>query len=172
MDGSFLEMTYEQFIDRYHSVLRRYASQFERNTEDAQDLYQETVVKIYVHFDRWDQNRDPTNWIIQIMKRTFLDAQRSRARRPQTVAFDFFALSPVIQFEDHSPSLESVAIENDELSRSVNGLTERRQKIVKALLAGEPERVVAQNLNITQVSVRQTLCRIRKQQREKVSESV
>ena len=142
-------MSYEDFVKEYQSILLGFSRRFAGNREDAQDLYQETTIKLYKHFDSWDQSRDATNWIIQIMKRTWQDQCRARRRRVDTISFDFYAVNPVIQFRDNHQLQDELVADRSELAESIEVLTEKRQTIVNGMLVGKDIQCLAQEMDVS-----------------------
>ncbi len=53
-----------------------------RSVEDAQDLVQDTFVRAYVAFDRFQPGTNLRAWLFTILHRTRTDRLRRRARRP------------------------------------------------------------------------------------------
>jgi len=163
-------MTFEEFVQRYDSVLRGYSFRFAGNREDAQDLYQDTVIKIYKNFDSWDQTKDAGNWVIQIMKRTWLDTIRARNRRVDTISFDFHAYNPAIQFEDKQAGQDEIIHYRIEIGEDLGKLTPKRQTIVNLMLDGKDVKVISSELHVTDQVVRANLCRIRRNYRTRKKE--
>ena len=55
--------------------------------EDAEDLVQETYSTLLKR-TRFVRRRDDLAYLTQVLRNTWIDMYRSRARRPQTVSFD------------------------------------------------------------------------------------
>jgi RNA polymerase sigma-70 factor (ECF subfamily) len=71
------------------------------NAHEADDLFQETAVRVWRHFDKRPWLRSPRAWLITIAYRTFLDSRRRR----QIVASD-----GALEVIDHrQPSVEKQA---------------------------------------------------------------
>ncbi len=76
-----------------------------RNAQDAEDLVQETYLKAYRHYDKFQEGTNLKAWLFKIMKNSFINNYRKKQRTP-----------PQSDFADLEGSLESRVIE-DAVSR-------------------------------------------------------
>jgi RNA polymerase sigma-70 factor (ECF subfamily) len=76
----------EAFI--HSDSLYRTALRMTRNADDAADLVQETMVKAYRFWDRYEQGSNARAWLYKIMTNIFINSYRSKSRAPQTVAYE------------------------------------------------------------------------------------
>jgi RNA polymerase sigma-70 factor (ECF subfamily) len=72
--------TFDEFVIRYRAELYCYAMQLTRNRADADDLYQETLIKAYRAFDRLDGVANHRAWLYRIATNTFLSGRRRAGR--------------------------------------------------------------------------------------------
>lgn len=79
------------------------------NAHEADDLFQETAVRVWRHFDRRPWLRSPRAWLITIAYRTFLDGRR----RKQVVA------SGELEVIDHRLTSAEQRAEDAELQAQV-----------------------------------------------------
>jgi RNA polymerase sigma-70 factor, ECF subfamily len=83
---------------------------------DAEDLAQDTFVRAFVHFERFDPERPVLPWLIAIARRLCLDLLRRRR---------MMARSQTMPVSDHrAPSPERKASAREELSRLDRALDE------------------------------------------------
>ena len=69
--------SFDQVV-RLHSVrVFNYVFQMTRQRQDAEDLVQQTFIKAYHNFDRFDGTRPIINWLLTIARRTALNHFRS-----------------------------------------------------------------------------------------------
>jgi RNA polymerase sigma-70 factor (ECF subfamily) len=54
-----------------------------RNPADAEDLVQETFLKAYRAFDRYEQGTNLKAWLYKILTNTFINSYRAAKRRPE-----------------------------------------------------------------------------------------
>lgn len=63
----------EVLIQRYLKPIFRYAYQYTHNQHDAEDITQETFVKVWKNLKRFDAQKSFKAWIFEIAKNTALD---------------------------------------------------------------------------------------------------
>ncbi|NKB72386.1 MAG: sigma-70 family RNA polymerase sigma factor [Candidatus Latescibacteria bacterium] len=80
-------MTIDQLHQTYQEQLQRYASRLARDRDLADDLVQETFVRVLGHLDLMDQlNRSQRRaWLYQTLKRLFLDRRAAQLRQASFV---------------------------------------------------------------------------------------
>ena len=59
-----------------------------RNEDDAQDLVQETFLRAFRFFDKYEPGTNCKAWLYRILKNTFINHYRKQHRRPSEVSFD------------------------------------------------------------------------------------
>ncbi len=67
---------------RYCDSLTRYATVLGQTPQEAQDIVQETFLKVYLNQARYDPQRPFKNWILTILRRRVIDELR-RKKVPQ-----------------------------------------------------------------------------------------
>ena len=72
--------SFEDVLARYQEEIYRFATHLTRNRADADDLYQETLLKAYRAFDRLDGSANHRAWLYKIATNAFLSDRRKRAR--------------------------------------------------------------------------------------------
>lgn len=58
-----------------------------RNTEDAEDLVQETYFKAYKHYDKFQEGTNLKAWLFRILRNTFINGYRKKQNQPPQSAF-------------------------------------------------------------------------------------
>lgn len=105
-DGaSIATPTFEQVVTRYEAEIYRYAVQLTRNRTDADDLYQETLLKAYRAFGRLDDEANHRAWLYRIATNTFLSDRRKHAR--VDVLDDAIAQAIPAAAADHAAGLDA-----------------------------------------------------------------
>jgi len=66
------------FVDGLYNTAYRMT----RNAEDAEDLVQETYLKAYRYYDKFEQGTNFKAWLFKIMKNTFINNYRKRQLSP------------------------------------------------------------------------------------------
>lgn len=72
--------TFDDLLERHGAEIYRFALQLTRNRSDADDLYQETLLKAYKAFDRLGASANHRAWLYRIASNTFLSDRRKRGR--------------------------------------------------------------------------------------------
>jgi len=72
----------------FRSQLYRSALRMTRSAEDAEDLLQETYLKAYRYYNRFEEGTNLKAWLFRIMKNTFINSYRRRKARPTVVEFE------------------------------------------------------------------------------------
>jgi RNA polymerase sigma-70 factor (ECF subfamily) len=72
--------TFDEVLARYQTEIYRFATHLTRNRADADDLYQETLLKAYRAFDRLDGAANHRAWLYKIATNAFLSDRRKRGR--------------------------------------------------------------------------------------------
>ena len=88
------------FVDSLYNTAYRMT----RNSEDAEDLVQETYFKAYRHYDKFAEGTNFKAWLFKILKNSFINNYRKKQSRP-----------PQSDFADIEDSLESRV--SDEVKR-------------------------------------------------------
>ena len=80
------------FVDALYNTAYRMT----RNSEDAEDLVQETYLKAYKYYDKFSEGTNFKAWLFKIMKNTFINNYRKKQQVP-----------PQSDFNDIEDSFES-----------------------------------------------------------------
>ncbi len=69
-------------------LLYNYALRMTNNPEDANDLLQETFLKAYRFWDKYEQGTNIRAWLFRIMKNSYINRYRKETKEPQSVAYE------------------------------------------------------------------------------------
>ena len=72
------------FVDSLYNTAYRMT----RNSEDAEDLVQETYLKAYRYYDKFEEGTNFKAWLFKILKNTFINRYRKKQQEPLQSAFD------------------------------------------------------------------------------------
>jgi RNA polymerase sigma factor (sigma-70 family) len=78
-----LLMTISEFnhmLTTHTRSLKNFAFQFTRNIDDADDLYQDTVLKAINYFEKFSEGTNLKAWLFTIMRNTFINDYRKEMR--------------------------------------------------------------------------------------------
>lgn len=71
----------EKQIQLIGSTLSRFALKLTRNETDAKDLYQDTLIRIFMNKDRFEPGSNFKAWAVTIMRNIFINEFRKKVRR-------------------------------------------------------------------------------------------
>lgn len=98
-------------LDQLFRTARRYTG----NSVDAEDLVQETMLKAYRAFDRFEDGTNVRAWLLRIMTNTWITSYRKAQGRPAEVLTDDITDAQLAGQARHSstglPSAELAALE-------------------------------------------------------------
>ncbi len=83
-----LKSEFEQEAMVHTDALYRTALRMTKNASDAEDLVQETLLKAYRSFDRFEKGTNAKAWLFKIMTNTFINNYRARQKESTSVSFD------------------------------------------------------------------------------------
>lgn len=113
-------LAFERIVSEFEKPLWNYLIRLAGNRDDAEDLIQETFVKVYKHIKTIDPKKNLKSWIYTIATNTAYDHLRKR-KRESLVTLD----------EDYETNLENIAyysvsveknIENGDVLSAINRL--------------------------------------------------
>jgi len=110
---------FRELVKRYSPYVYSLAYRILGNMADAQDVSQETFVKIYRSYDQYDTKRDIKNWICTIAVNASRDFYR-KTRRAYEYAFD----------EEKAPGIEERLDDRIDLKRVMSALDIRYRTVV------------------------------------------
>jgi RNA polymerase sigma-70 factor, ECF subfamily len=111
-------------VAEYSTILYRVAYSVVRNAADAEDVVQETFLRVLRHIDKLDEVRDYRVWLVRITWNLVLDRKRRAKTRPQ-----------VDNFEEVTRVLPT-----EELSAERMAITAQRHAHILGLIETLPER--------------------------------
>lgn len=90
-----VEQSRERLRNRYElealvhlDALMRTARRMTKSESDAEDLVQETMLKAYRFFDKFEEGTNCKAWLFKIMTNIFINNYRSRSKAPEAVAVE------------------------------------------------------------------------------------
>lgn len=104
---------FESLVARYEKRVYNFLWQMTGNSHDAEDLTQETFLKVYRHLHRFTSTEGFTAWLFTIAKRTaynhFRGAKRYQELSPEQEQVDFEDPSTLLTQKDEKRSLWKIA---------------------------------------------------------------
>ena len=171
---------FDQLVHRCHRQAYNIAFRLTGNHADADDLTQETFLRAFRFFDRYNRDMPFENWLYRIMSRVFIDEIRKRPRiKTQSLdqplncnsgSGDREILLEIPDFESN-PEHALLCNELDEhLQNALNALPEEfRIAVILADIEGLSYEEIAESMSCSLGTVRSRLHRGRKLLRAKVA---
>src|SRR5690606_13305334 len=120
---------FDEEIIPHMDALRNFALRLTTDTNDAEDLVQDTIVKAYRFFGSYERGTNAKAWMFRILKNSFINNYRKTAKRPSEVDYDEIAsyYESVRAERTDTSDLESLLFRemmDDQLSRALRVLPE------------------------------------------------
>jgi len=145
-------------------ALYRVALRLTGNAADADDLVQETVLKAFRAWDQYERGTNAKGWLLTILRNSFINEYRRRARHPENVDLDTiepFAVFGGIQEEDPQGAFFDKIVD-DEVLRAIDALPEVfRETVVLSDVEGMSYQEIARILDVPVGTVKSRLFRAR-----------
>jgi len=158
----FADLTMEYMQPLYTAALR-----MTRNPADAEDLVQETFLKAYRAFDRFEQGTNLKAWLYKILTNTYINSYRAAKRRPEKADVEdvedlyMYRRLSELQGLDTGRSAEDEVLEHitdDEVKAAIESLPEAfRMAVLLADVEGFSYKEIAE---ITDVPIGTVMSRI------------
>ena len=143
------------YLPRLYAV----AYSFLRNVEDASDICQETLLRVYRNFSRFDETRAFFPWVYRILKNLCLNQVKKKTRSP-------YEMDTADRIVSHHKAPEELLLEKEEaelLQKALNRLPEKHREIlVLKEWGGASYRELADALGIPEGTVMSRLYNARK----------
>lgn len=124
LDGD--DAAFEYLFDRYNEAIRRLFVQRMGGSGDADDLLQETFIKVYINLHRYNPDYTFGQWVYTIARNTFVDFRR---RRQEDLPIDERFAAPA----SPAPTPEESVInlqQRTQIERYLERLTPRYRRLV------------------------------------------
>jgi RNA polymerase sigma-70 factor (ECF subfamily) len=155
-------------------ILYNFALRTTGNSDDAQDLLQETLLKAYRFWDKYEKGTNIRAWLFRIMKNSYINRYRKEMREPGMVDYE-----DVENFYDSirddstdTNDLQKKLYSNmlsDEVTKALQSLPEDfRTVVILCDIEGLTYEEIAEFLNCPIGTVRSRLHRGRKMLQEKL----
>ena len=154
---------YEKEIIDSQRILENYAIMLTKDTEDAHDLLQETVLRILTNIDKYEDKGCFRAWAKLIMQRVFLNNTKKVQKHKMT----FINGHDYINDEIHHPQVSESNDEysKEEIEKAIGSLSPKSAKMITMQMCGYKYEEIAIKMNITTGCVKSTIHSARKQLR-------
>lgn len=102
------------YLVNYHSVsLKSYALNFTKDSEDANDLVQDTLLKAITYYNKFKDGTNLKGWLFTIMKNTFINNYRRLVKTNALITQSEDISSANLSYSATKNQAESKFITND-----------------------------------------------------------
>ena len=149
-------------------ALYNFALKMTRDSDDANDLVQETYLKAFRFFDKFEKGTNCKAWLFRIMKNTYINNYRKKTKEPGKVDYDEIEnfYENIKASSTDSAHLEKELYDNlldDELSGAISSLPEDfRTVVILCDIEGMTYEEIADFIDCPVGTVRSRLHRARK----------
>jgi RNA polymerase sigma-70 factor (ECF subfamily) len=149
-------------------VLYNYALRMTGNNEDAKDLLQETFLKAYRFWNKFEQGTNLRAWLFRIMKNTYINVYRKETKEPDKVDYEeiegYYNLIRDQNSDDNDLQQKMFGqLLDDDVSKALESLPEEfRTVVILCDIEGLAYEEIAEFLQIPVGTVRSRLHRGRK----------
>jgi RNA polymerase sigma-70 factor, ECF subfamily len=165
-------MTLQEFNHRMLSLqnsLQYYAYSLTTNTDDANDLLQDTFLKALTNKDKFDPATNMKAWVYTIMKNTFINNYR-KAKRANTIIDDSQDLYYINSNQkDHSIDPDS-HYNHGEIMRAIRELDDSQRIPFERHVEGYKYKEIAKELDLPIGTVKSRIFLTRKKLSEKLKD--
>ncbi len=148
--------------------LYNFALKMTGDEDDADDLVQETYLKAFRFFDKFEKGTNCKAWLFRIMKNSYINDYRKQAKEPNKVDYEdvqnFYEniKSDEVELKHYEQDVFSNLLD-DEISKAITGLPEDfRTIIILSDIEGFTYDEIADFVDIPVGTVRSRLHRARK----------
>ena len=98
----------------HSDVLYNFALRMTNNAADAEDLLQETFLKAFRFWDKYEQGTNIRAWLFRIMKNSYINRYRKESREPETVDYD--------EVKNYYHTIRENGADPNDLEQVINGV--------------------------------------------------
>jgi RNA polymerase sigma-70 factor (ECF subfamily) len=170
---------FDTLVNRCHRQAYNIAYRLTGNHADAEDLTQESFLRAFRFFDRYNREMPFENWLYRIMSRVFIDELRKRPKyKTQSLDQPLYTgdngdADVMLEIPDLESNPEQMTLcdtLDEHLQRALNALPEEfRVAVILADIEGLSYEEIAETMNCSLGTVRSRLHRGRKLLRQRLN---
>ena len=175
-ESDVLLSDFEKIALPHRNLLYNYALRLTGNYDDADDLLQETYLKAFRFFDKFEAGTNIKAWLYRIMKNSFINDYRKNGKEPDKIDYEdvqnFYENIKVSEVKaNHFEEDVYSNMLDDNISGALNSLPEDfRTVIILSDIEGYTYDEIADFIDIPVGTVRSRLHRARKMLYAKLSD--
>lgn len=170
------QQEFQQEALPHMEVLYNFALRMTNNAADAEDLVQETYLKAYRFWDKYERGTNIRAWMFRILKNSYINRYRRESKAPDTVDYDEVKdFYNTIREEGADPNdLQETMFGNlldDDVAQAISDLPDEfRTVLILCDIEGQTYEEIAEFVDIPLGTVRSRLHRARKMLRGRLLE--
>lgn len=126
---------FEELVNMYQDKIYHLAYRMLNFSSEAEDVVQDTFLRVYMNLDRYDENQKFSTWIYRIATNLCIDRLRKRkpnysldAEMPDGEGSDWYSL---LKSDQETPEEEIVLSETQgQIRQAISGLPEKYKSVV------------------------------------------
>lgn len=153
------ELDFEQLVERQRQTIYSVCYLFADERQQADDLFQETLIRLWLGFDTFEGRSQEKTWVYRIALNTCINLDRKHRRRKDTSPLELS-----VDYFDETPTWDSGQERNpaaQRLHRRIGKLHPFDRALILLWLEDLPYDEIAAILGITVKNVSVRLVRIR-----------
>lgn len=123
-------VAFEKILFAYEKPIFSYVYRLVRQKEEAEDLTQETFIKLYQHIDAVDVDKNFRAWVYKIATNTVYDWLRKKQKRQELFIID----DPNVQYETIDTQTPYQDMQRVERAKDVESALEKVRPVYRAVL--------------------------------------
>lgn len=153
------------------SHLRQYAVSLTMNLDDAEDLLQDTYLKVIQNENSYKEDTNLKAWVITIMKNTFINNYRRKQRSKVFIdqSEDLFYLSNSVSSKEDNADMH---LYYTEINKKIQEKKEEQKKPFEMFIDGYKYQEIADEMNISIGTVKSRIFFMRKRLMEELNDYV
>jgi len=104
---------FEKEMMPHMAALYNFALRMTGDPDDAKDLVQETYMKAYRFFDKYEQGTNAKAWLFRIMKNSYINRYRKESKEPDKIDYD--------DVKEFYASVKDAAVDTNDLQEKIFG---------------------------------------------------
>ena len=125
---------FEKEMMPYMDQLLNYATYLSGDREQASDLLQDTYMKAYRFFDKFETGTNAKAWLYRIMKNTYINEYRRTHRLPEIVEYDEqispYQMSAQGREDNDLRNMLDTQMFDDDIAGALAGLPEKFKSVI------------------------------------------
>ncbi|SEN41742.1 RNA polymerase sigma-70 factor, ECF subfamily [Amphibacillus marinus] len=112
-----METTFDSLYEQYHDDLFQYVIYLVKNRQVAEDIVQETYIKVLKSYDGFRGDSSEKTWLFSIARHTAMDYFRKQQRQQGKLASFFNRTQEMERIKDKDQLPEEIALLKDEMKQ-------------------------------------------------------